>query len=386
MKRGKTMLDFSLNDDQLQLRDLARKFAREEILPVAALHDKEGKFPREVATKAWELGLMNTHIPAEYGGLGLGVLEGCIITEELAYGCTGIATAMEANTLAAAPVIVAGNDEQKKEFLGRLASEPKFAAYCVTEPGAGSDVSGIRTQAKKVGNDYVLNGSKMWITNASVADWYFVLAYTDPSLKHKGMTGFVVPANTPGIQVGKKEWNLGQRASDTRGITFEEVKVPEKYRLGREGDGFKIAMSAFDHTRPCVAAGAVGLAQRALEEATQYAQTRKAFGQPISGFQAVSFMISDMAINIEAGRLLVYKSAWMIDRGDRNTKWAAFAKAFCADMVMKTTTDAVQVFGGYGYSEEYPVEKLMRDAKIYQIYEGTSQIQRLIIAKEIFDR
>ena len=380
------MIDFTLSDEQQQLQDMARKFAKEEIIPNAAHHDKTGEYPHAIAKKAWELGLMNTHVPQEYGGLGLGVLEGCIITEELAYGCTGISTAMEANTLAAAPVIVAGTDEQKKEFLGRLINEPLLAAYCVTEPGAGSDVSGIRTLAKKVGTDYVINGSKMWITNASVADWYFVLAYTDPALKHKGMSGFIVPAKTPGITVGKKEWNMGQRASDTRGITFEEVKIPEKYRLGKEGEGFKIAMSAFDHTRPAVASGAVGLARRAMTEAIQYAQTRKTFGQPIANYQAVSFMIADMAKDIEAARLLVQKSGWMIDRGDRNTKFAAFAKAFAADTAMRVATDAVQVFGGYGYSEEYPVEKLMRDAKIYQIYEGTSQIQRLIIAKEIFER
>lgn len=380
------MIDFSLSDEQRQLQELARKFAKEEIIPKAAHHDETGEYPLAIAKKAWELGLMNTHIPPEYGGLGLGVLEGCIITEEFAYGCTGIATAMEGNSLAAAPVIVAGNDDQKKEFLGRLTSEPLLAAYCVTEPDAGSDVSGIKTQAKKVGSDYVINGSKMWITNASVADWYFVLAYTDPSAKHKGMSGFVVPAKTPGIKVGKKEKNLGQHASDTRGITFEDVKVPEKYRLGKEGEGFKIAMSAFDHTRPTVAAGAVGLARRAMDEAVEYAKTRKTFGVPIAQHQAVSFMIADMAKDIEAARLLVHKAAWMIDRGDRNTKFAAFAKAFAADMAMKVTTDAVQVFGGYGYSTEYPVEKLMRDAKIYQIYEGTSQIQRLIIAKEIFDR
>ncbi len=380
------MIDFSLNEDQVQLQDLARKFAKEEMIPKAAHHDKTGEYPLEIAKKAWELGLMNTHVPADFGGLGLGVLEGCIITEELAYGCTGISTAMEANSLAAAPVIVGGNDEQKKEFLGALTSAPKLAAYCVTEPGAGSDVSGIRTTAKKDGGDYVINGSKMWITNASVADWYFVLAYTDPSLKHKGMSGFVVPAKTPGIIVGKKEWNMGQRASDTRGITFENVRVPERYRLGQEGEGFKLAMAAFDHTRPAVASGAVGLARRAMDEAITYSTTRKTFGQPISSYQAISFMIADMAKDIEAARLLVYKSAWMIDRGDRNTKFAAIAKAFAADTAMRVATDAVQVFGGYGYSEEYPVEKLMRDAKIYQIYEGTSQIQRLIIAKEIFDR
>ncbi len=380
------MIGFELTDEQKQLQETARKFAREEIIPKAAEHDKNGKYPVEIAKKAWELGLMNTHIPGEYGGLGLGVLDGCIITEELAYGCTGICTAMEANVLAAAPLMVAGNDDQKKEFLGRLTSEPLFAAYCVTEPGAGSDVSGIRTQAKKVGDDYVINGSKMWITNASVANWYFVLAYTDPTQKHKGMSGFIVPADTPGITVGKKEWNLGQRASDTRGIVFEDVKIPAKYRLGNEGDGFKIAMGAFDHTRPPVAAGAVGLARRAMEESIRYAQTRKAFGQPIANFQAVSFMIADMAKDIEAGRMLVWKAAATIDAGQRNTRYAAMAKSFCADMAMRVATDAVQVFGGYGYSEEYPVEKLMRDAKIYQIYEGTSQIQRLIIAKEIFER
>jgi acyl-CoA dehydrogenase len=380
------MIDFSLTDEQKQLQDMARKFAREEIIPKAAHYDKTGEYPREIAKKAWELGLMNTHIPEDCGGMGLGVLDGCIITEELAYGCTGICTAMEANVLAAAPVILAGNEDQKKHFLGMLTAEPKFAAYCVTEPGAGSDVSGIRTQAKKVGGDYVINGSKMWITNGSVASWYFVLAYTDPALKHKGMTGFLVPADASGITVGKKEWNMGQRASDTRGITFENVKIPEKYRLGKEGDGFKIAMGAFDHTRPPVAIGAVGLARRAMDEAIQYATTRQTFGQPISNYQAVSFMIADMAKDIEAARLLTYKAAWTIDQGERNTKFAAFAKAFCADMAMRVATDAVQVFGGYGYSEEYPVEKLMRDAKIYQIYEGTSQIQRLIIAKEIFDR
>lgn len=380
------MIDFTLTEEQKQLQDLARKFAKEEIIPKAAHHDKTGEYPHDIVKKAWELGLMNTHIPQDCGGLGLGVLDGCIITEEFAYGCTGIATAMEANSLASAPVIVAGNAEQKKEFLGLLTSQPALAAYCVTEPSAGSDVSGIRTHAQKVGREYLINGEKMWITNAKVASWYFVLAYTDPSKKHKGLSGFVVPANTPGITAGKKESNMGQRASDTRAITFENVKVSEKYRLGQEGDGFKIAMSAFDHTRPTVSSAAVGLSRRAMDEAVRYATERETFGQAISNYQAISFMIADMAKDIEAARLLVYKAAWMIDQGERNTKFAAFAKAFCADAAMRITTDAVQIFGGYGYSAEYPVEKLMRDAKIYQIYEGTSQIQRLIIAKEIFER
>ncbi|OFZ06222.1 MAG: acyl-CoA dehydrogenase [Bdellovibrionales bacterium GWC1_52_8] len=379
-------MDFSLSDEQKQLQELARKFAKEEIIPKAAHHDETGEYPFEIVKKAWELGLINTHVPESCGGMGLSVLDGCLITEELCYGCTGVATAMEANMLASAPVIVAGNEEQKKEFLGQLTGEGKLAAYCVTEPEAGSDVTGIKTTAKKVGDQYVINGSKMWITNAKVASWYFVLAYTDVAAKHKGMSGFLVPTDTAGITIGKKEWNLGQRASDTRGITFENVTIPEKYRLGREGDGFKIAMAAFDHSRPAVAVGAVGLARRAMDEAIAYAKTRKTFSLPIASYQAVSFMIADMAKDIEAARLLVWKSAWLIDQGERNTKFAAMAKAFAADVAMKTATDAVQVFGGYGYSKEYPVEKLMRDAKIYQIYEGTSQIQRLIIAKELFDR
>ncbi len=379
-------MNFSLSDEQRQLQELARKFAKEEIIPKAEHHDKTGEFPKEITRKAWELGLMNPHIPAEYGGAGLGIFDSCLISEELAYGCSGIALPMEANSLGSIPVIIAGNEAQKKQFLGQLTSEPSFSAYCVTEPGAGSDVSGIRTTAKKVGNDYVINGSKMWISNGGVAKWYFVLASTDPAAKHKGMTGFVVPTDTPGITPGKKEMNMGQRASDTRGITFENVKVPEKYRLGNEGDGFKIAMKTFDYTRPVVSMAAVGVARRAMDEAISYAKTRKTFGQPIANHQTIAFMIADMAKDIEAARLLVYKSAWMIDQGERNTKFAAFAKAFASDTVMKVATDAVQVFGGYGYSQEYPVEKLMRDAKIYQIYEGTSQIQRLIISKEIFER
>jgi len=294
------VISFELSDEQKELQRLAREFTAKEIVPKAAHHDEKGEFPMEIAKKAWELGLMNTHVPQDCGGMGLGVLDGSIVTEELAYGCTGICTAMEANHLATAPVLVAGSDEQKKKYLGKLVSDFTFAAYCVTEPNAGSDVAAIRTTAKKVGNEYVINGSKMWITNGSVADWYFVLAVTDPAAKHKGLTGFIVDAKSPGITVGKKEWNMGQRASDTRGITFEDVKVPATNLLGKEGDGFKIAMGAFDHTRPSVAAGAVGLARRAMDEAINYSQTRKTFGQPIAAYQGVSFMIADMAKDIEA--------------------------------------------------------------------------------------
>ncbi|HEY3174587.1 MAG TPA: acyl-CoA dehydrogenase family protein [Candidatus Polarisedimenticolia bacterium] len=380
------MPDFTLTDEQRQIRDLAREFARQEIVPVAAEHDKTGEFPREICRKAWELGLMNTHIPEAFGGAGLGVFEGCLVAEEVAAACTGIGTAMEANTLSEAPVIVAGNDEQKKRYLAPMTKEFKFAAYCVTEPDAGSDVAAIKTTARRVGDEYVLDGAKMWITNGGVADWYFVLALTDPQKRHRGMSAFIVDRSSPGIEVGKKEWNMGQHASDTRALSFTGVKVPAANRLGGEGDGFKIAMTAFDHTRPIVSAAAVGLARCAMEHSVRYAQERRTFGVPIASHQAVSFMIAEMAMSIEAARLLVWQAALTIDRGERNTKQAAMAKAFAADMAMKSALDAVQVFGGYGFSTEYPVEKLMRDAKVFQIYEGTSQIQRLIIAKEIFER
>jgi acyl-CoA dehydrogenase len=380
------MISLQLSDEQKSLIELARSFGEKEMAPVAPHYDQSMEYPMPVIQKAHEVGLMNTHIPQEFGGLGLGVLDGCLIAEELASFCSGIYTAMEANGLAQAPLIVAGTDAQKKQFLEPMTQAPLMAAYGVTEPGAGSDVQGIKTKAVKKGNDYVINGSKMWITNASVADWFFVLAYTDPTAGVKGMSGFIVPGKTPGIEVGKKEKNLGQRCSDTRGISFTDVVVPEKYRLGAEGDGFKIAMKAFDHTRPPVAAGAVGVAKAAMEHAIRYSTERKTFGVPIAKHQAIAFMISEMAMNIEAARLLVWKSAFEIDQGRKNTKFAAMAKAFAADMCNKVCTDAVQVFGGYGYNEEYPVEKLYRDSKIFQIYEGTSQIQRLIISKEIYDR
>jgi acyl-CoA dehydrogenase len=380
------MIDFHLSDEQKQFQDLAREFARNEIVPRARHHDETGEYPMEICRKAWELGLMNTHIPADYGGLGLGVLEGCLIAEEIAWGCTGIGTAMEANTLAQGPVIVAGTEEQKRKWLSPLTREFRLTAYCVTEPGAGSDVQGIRTTATRHGNDYVVNGSKMWITNGGVADWYFVLAYTDPSQKYRGMSAFIVPRDAEGVIVGKKENNMGQRASDTRAVTFQNIRVPLENRLGEEGDGFRAAMTAFDHSRPVVASAAVGLAQSAYEHAVAYAKERKTFGVPIYKHQAIGFLIADMACAIEAARLLVWKSAWTIDQGKRNTREAAFAKLYAADTAVRVATDAVQVFGGNGFSKEYPVEKLYRDAKIYQIYEGTSQIQRLIIAKEIFER
>ena len=297
--------------------ELAEKFTRDEIIPNAPHYDKTGEYPWDVIKKAHEVGLMNLHIPEEYGGMGMGTLDGCLITEKMAYGCTGIMTALEANGLGSMPIMIAGNEEQKKKYLTRLIEEPIMCAYGVTEPNAGSDVAGIKTKAVKKGDDWVINGQKMWITNGGVASFYFVLARTDPDPKcpaSKAFTGFIVDRDTPGVIPGRKELNMGQRCSDTRGITFEDVVVPKENVLIGEGAGFKVAMGAFDKTRPPVAAGAVGIAQRALDEATKYATERKTFGQPIINHQAVSFMLADMAIGIESSRLCYMKSAWQADQ------------------------------------------------------------------------
>jgi len=378
-------ISFILTETQNEYLEMAEKFTREEIMPVAAHYDRTGEYPWEVLKKAHANGLMNLHIPEEYGGMGLGTLDGCLITEKMAYGCTGIMTAIEANGLGSMPIMIAGNDEQKKKYLTRLIEEPIMCAYGVTEPGAGSDVSAITTKAVRKGDDYVINGQKMWITNGGVADFYFVLARTNPDPKcpaSKAFTGFIVDRDTPGVTPGRKELNMGQRCSDTRGITFEDVVVPKENVLIGEGAGFKVAMGAFDKTRPPVAAGAVGIAQRALDEATKYAMERKTFGQPIINHQAVNFMLADMAIGIESSRLCYMKSAWQADNKIRNTYYASIAKCLAGDVCNKAATDAVQIFGGNGFNTEYPVEKLMRDAKIYQIYEGTAQIQRIIIGRE----
>ncbi|XP_047544297.1 probable medium-chain specific acyl-CoA dehydrogenase, mitochondrial isoform X3 [Vanessa atalanta] len=381
-----TGMCFELNDEQKALQDLARKFTREEIVPVAAQYDKTGEYPWPIIKKAWEIGLMNGHVPEHCGGMGLGVLESCLICEETAFGCSGIMAAMYITDVGQTPVILAGNKEQQKKYLGRLIEEPIVAAYGVTEPGAGSDVAGIKTRAEKKGDEWILNGQKMWITNGGVANWYFVLARTNPDPKcpaSKAFTGFIVEREWAGVTPGRKELNMGQRASDTRGITFEDVRIPKENVLIGEGAGFKIAMGAFDKTRPPVAAGATGLAQRALYEATKYSLERKTFGVPIAHHQAVAFMLADMAVGVETARLAWQKAAWMVDHGQKNTVMASVAKCYASEIANKSASDAVQVFGGNGFNSEYPVEKLMRDAKIYQIYEGTSQIQRLIISREI---
>ena len=377
------MLNFNLSEEQLALSETARRFAKERIIPAAAAADRDAKFPRDVFEEAWRLGLINTTVPPEYGGAGLGELENALITEQLAYGCTGIQTSMLANTLAGTPIKLAGNDAQKKKYLGMLTSEPRFAAYCTTEPSGGSDVAALRTQFKKVGSDYVLSGEKCWITNASLASFYVVFATADPTKKHKGIAAFIVDRDTPGLAVGKHEDKLGQRASDTAAVHFENVKVSSENLLAPEGEGFKLAMETFNQTRPDIGAMAAGLMQRCLDESVAYARERKAFGVPIGEHQLVGAMLADMAIKTEATRLLYQKAAWNLDQGIRMPIASAYAKAFGADAAMQSAVDAVQVFGGNGYVKDYPVEKLMRDAKVLQIYEGTSQIQRVVIARAL---
>jgi acyl-CoA dehydrogenase len=377
-------VSFALTDEQIALRELAHEFAEKEIRPRAAEYDEHSTHPADVIAKAHEVGLMNVHVPEEYGGLGLGGFEGMLIGEELSWGCAGMAVSIVVNTLGAAPVLIAGSDEQKRRLLPPLIDEPILCSFALTEPNAGSDVSGIQTTAVRHGDDYVLNGSKMFISNAGHCEWMVVFASTDRSQGHRGLSAFVVPRDAHGVTIEKHLDKMGQRATDTSSVAFQDVKVPAADRLGDEGQGFKIAMTTLDFTRPGTAAGAVGVARAAYEYAVDYARDRIQFGQPIAMNQGVNFLIADMAAEIEAARLLTWQAAWLHDQGHRATLQSSFAKRFAADTAMKVTTDAVQIFGGYGYIKEYPVEKLMRDAKLFQIYEGTSQIQRLVIAKEIF--
>ena len=378
--------DLNLTDEQQALVETARDFARNEIVPVAGKLDEHGAFPHELMKKAWETGLMNLEIPEAYGGPALSCFEHSLIQEEIAYGCTGVNTSMSANVLAAMPLLIAGREEQKQRFLGRLTREPIFAAYCCSEPDAGSDVAGLSTKVTKHGDEYVLNGQKRWITNGGVASWYTVFATFDRSLRHKGITCFVVDADTPGVRAGRKEDKLGQRASNTTDVLFEDAKIPKSALVGEEGSGFKIAMKTFDRSRPWIAAGAAGLIRRCLDESRAYSLERKTFGVPIAQHQEIQFMLAEMAIAYEATRLLWQKAAWMVDQGKLESIVSAYAKAYGADAAMRVAIDAVQIFGGYGYTKEYPVEKLMRDAKLLQIYEGTSQIQRVVIARNILAR
>jgi acyl-CoA dehydrogenase len=380
------MVGFDPTPEQEALREMSHKFAANEIRPRAAEWDRDGTFPLELFRKAFDLGLMTGFIPEIFGGQGLTLLDTCILEEEISWGCSGVATSMNANALALGPILLAGTEAQKRAFVQPFATEFRFASFCLTEPGAGSDPGGIATTARRDGDGYVLNGRKCFITNGVHASQYTVFASTDRSRGHKGLSAFVVSRDTSGVSPGKKEDKMGQRASETSDVLFEDVRVPVANRLGAEGEGFKIAMRTIDYARAGVAAMAVGVARAAYEHAADYGRQRVQFGQPIAMNQAIYFLLADMATDIEAARLLTWKAAWLADQGKRNTKESSFAKAFAADLAMRAATDAVQIFGGYGYMKDYPVEKLMRDAKLLQIFEGTSQIQRMVIAKETLMR
>jgi acyl-CoA dehydrogenase len=377
------MPNFEFSDEEKQLMETARGFSLKEIVPVAGELDEHGTFPTDICNKAWETGLMNCELPEAYGGLGLGCLAHCLVLEEISYGCTGVNTTLAANMLGTMPIIIAGTDAQKKEYFGRLLAKPIFAAYCCSEPDAGSDVAGMKTRYRKQGDEYVITGQKRWITNGGVASFYTVFAREEGSTRHKGITCFIVERDAPGVSVGKKENKMGQRCSNTTDVIFEDVKVGKANIVGPEGEGFKVAMRSFDRTRPWIAAGAACIIRRSLDECRKYALERKTFGVPIAQHQAVQFMLAEMAIAYETTRLLCHKAAAAIDGGAAESIISSYAKAYSADAAMRVSTDAVQIFGGYGYTKEYPVEKLMRDAKLLQIYEGTSQIQRMVIARNV---
>jgi acyl-CoA dehydrogenase len=363
------------------MREMAHDFAEKEIRPVAWEYDKDGTWPQDIIDKAWDLGLMNGHLPAEYGGPGLNYLEGCLIEEEIAWGCSGIGTSLSCNGLATAPIQLGASEELKKDYLGRLSEAPLLASFCLTEPDAGSDVSGMKTNAVRRGDKWVINGSKCFITNGSYANWYTVYAKTDKEAGHRGISCFIVPRDA-GVVVDKKEDKMGQRASNTATVSFNDVEIPLNHLVGEENKGFKLAMMTLDRTRPGVAAMATGLARAAMEFAVDYSKERIQFGVPIAMHQAIQFMIADMATKVHMSRLATWNSAVLLDQGRRNTLESSHAKRYAADSAMEVATDAVQVYGGYGFIKEYPVEKLMRDAKILQLYEGTAQIQRLVIARE----
>ncbi len=377
------MFDFSLSDEHKALVETARRFTKERIIPIAAECDQKAHFPMDVFKEAWEIGLINPTCPAEYGGAGMGELENAMIAEELSYGCAGIQTSFLANGLALTPIKLGGNEDQKKKYLGMLTAEPVMASYATSEPDAGSDVAGMKTRFSRHGDDYVLSGQKCWITNASYARFYVVFATQNPELRHKGIAAFIVDRDSPGLRVGKKEDKLGQRASDTAQIFLDDVVVPKANLLAPEGAGFKLAMETFNQTRPDIGAASTGLMRRCIDECVAYAKERKTFGQPIANHQLIQWMLAEMAIRAEGTRLLYQKAAWSLDQGVRDPIVSAYAKAYGADSAMQTAIDAVQIFGGNGYVKEYPVEKLMRDAKVLQIYEGTSQIQRIVIARRM---
>lgn len=374
-------MDFALTEEQTMISELAQKFAREVIAPSASEFDAKAEFPTEIVAQARELGLMNVSVPEEFGGTGGSVLDLILVAEQLGWGCSGIALAILLNNLAADPINVAANDEQRKKYFGLLSES--FGAYALTEPSAGSDVSAIKTRAERKGKEWVLNGQKIWISNASVAQFFVVFAKTAPDKGTYGITAFLVDRDMQGLSVGKPLAKMGQKASPACEVFLEDVVLADAQRLGQENEGFKIAMRVFDRSRPMVGAMATGLSQRALDESLRYATERQSFGKSIIEHQAVGFKLSDMGMRTEAARLLARKAAWAKDQNLNNTLLASYAKAYGSDTGMWAATEATQILGGYGYSREYPTEKLMRDAKVMQLYEGTNEIQRLVMQRQL---
>ncbi|PTA69809.1 acyl-CoA dehydrogenase family protein [Deinococcus arcticus] len=376
-------MDFTLSDEQRQLQQLARDFARKEIIPIAAEYDQKEELPWQVVEKAFEVGLLNPSIPEHAGGLGLGMFDECLIGEELAYGCMGIYTVLMASELGIAPVLIGGTEEQQKRFLGPLTEKAGLAAFALSEPNNGSDAAGMHTTAVLDGDEWVLNGTKMWISNGGLADFTVVFATTDKQGGHRATVALVVPRDAPGFSWNKIKHKMGQRASLTSELVFENVRVPRANQLGGLGDGFKIAMKTLDKTRIPVAAGSVGIARRAMEESIKYAKEREAFGKPIATFQAIQFKLAEMAMGIETGRLMYQKAAWLVDQDLPHGFESAIAKAYCSEMAFSAANEGIQIHGGYGYVGEYPVEKLLRDVKLNQIYEGTNEIQRVVISRQL---
>ena len=377
------MIDFSLTDEQKALQEMAREFALKEMRPNAAKYDEGVEFSEDVMQKAFDVGFLTCTIPTEYGGGGLSDIDTVIISEELAAGCAGMYTTMMVNALAYTPIIMYGSDEQKKKFLTPQTKKMSFASFCLTEREAGSDAGALKTKAIKDGDEYVLNGSKCFISNGGIASQYVVFALTEPDKGARGMSAFIVPRESSGLTIGKEEDKMGHRASNTVELHFDDVKVPAENLLGKEGKGFIMALKTLDRTRAPVGAAGVGVARTALEYAIDYAKTRKQFGKPIALFQNNAFKMAQMAIEINAARHLIWHAAWLLDEGKPCGKESAMAKAYGSDVAMRVTTEAIQILGGYGYMKDYPMEKLFRDAKLLQIYEGTNEIQRLVISREI---
>ena len=377
------MPDFSLSPEQESLRDMARKFARAEMAPHAAECDRAARFPEEIYRKAHALGLMNLNVPAELGGSGLSLFEQCLIVEELAYACGGMTTSIIANCLALEPILLDGTDEQKQRFLAPFCADYHLASFALTEPSGGSDAGGLKTRARRDGDAYVIDGEKCFITNAPHASLYTVFTTIDPALRHRGITAFVVPRSAEGVTPGKDEEKMGHRASSTSTVRFERVRVPVADRLGPDGGGFSLAMRTLDMTRTPIGALATGIAQAALDHAAAYSLKRESFGKPIAEHQAIQTKLADMVQSVRAARLLTWQAAWTIDRGAKGTLESSIAKCFASDAAMRVADEAIQTFGGYGYMREYPVKKLLRDAKLTQIYEGANEIQRTVIAREL---